>query len=96
MGAEGLGHSLYFESVSVIIALISLGKYLEAKLTATPSAEGSALSAFSTVPEQTTHVMPCTLKVSVFNLLASLNFSYHIISAARASVKLLFQPNNNF
>ena len=29
MGAEGLGHSLYFESVSVIIALISLGKYLE-------------------------------------------------------------------
>ena len=29
MGVEGLGHSLYFESVSVIIALISLGKYLE-------------------------------------------------------------------
>ena len=28
-GVEGLGHSLYFESVSVIIALISLGKYLE-------------------------------------------------------------------
>ena len=68
----------------------------EAKLTATPSAEGSALSAFSTVPEQTTHVMPCTLKVSVFNLLASLNFSYHIITAARASVKLLLQPNSNF
>ena len=29
MGVPGLGHSLYFESVSVIIALISLGKYLE-------------------------------------------------------------------
>ncbi len=28
-GVQGLGHSLYFESVSVIIALISLGKYLE-------------------------------------------------------------------
>lgn len=28
-GVTGLGHSLYFESVSVIIALISLGKYLE-------------------------------------------------------------------
>ena len=29
MGVSGLGHSLYFESVSVIIALIALGKYLE-------------------------------------------------------------------
>ena len=29
MGVSGLGHSLYFVSVSVIIALIALGKYLE-------------------------------------------------------------------
>ena len=64
----------------------------DAKFTATPSAVGSALSAFSTVPEHTTHVIPCTLKVSVLiALLASTNFIEDIITDARASVKLLLQ-----
>ncbi len=54
MGVSGLGHSLYFESVSVIIALIALGKYLEHRSLART---GDAIAALTALTPSTATVI---------------------------------------
>ncbi|MDE6550573.1 MAG: heavy metal translocating P-type ATPase [Clostridia bacterium] len=54
MGVDGLGHSLYFESVSVIIALIALGKYLEHRSLART---GDAIAALTALTPSTATVI---------------------------------------